>query len=485
MKRFFIEKLMKLAFIAALAVMTFATSCKEEDEPTPVEDGIYVKGAGTALTDFDAKGLMKPTKNEVGSVDRPSLYELYVAVKGGADGFNIVIVTGGEPVVYGPGADFDFVELVDRITDEPKTADLWRGSYSVTDTKFTVETDGLYHVVIDTELDIVTLAKVEWGIIGGATQNGWGGSTALTSSAFDLNTMSFTGTDIILTAGDFKFRYSDGWKIVLDGEVVRVNTNFGGTVAALVPGGANIANTVVGKYTITVTWNLDGGTTATVTKTGDYTPPAYPSAMYIVGSATAYGWDAPGTYPNALMHKCAGGAPTEGIFWKICYLTGGEGFKLAANGWGDPNLGFGDVDEYDATGVTVSDAGGNMSVATSGMYIVVLNLRDNLKKVSVKEAEVYGIGNAFGGLWDEAVPAYKFTIDNVAKTLVSPALTAADNVRMYAEHAWIPAWWNAEFNLYAGVIEYRNDGGDQTAVPGTVGQVFTLHFDDNTGSVAK
>ena len=35
-----------------------------------------------------------------------------------------------------------------------------------------------------------------------------------------------------------------------------------------------------------------------------------------------------------------------------------------------------------------------MKVAESGMYIIVLNLRDDQIKVSVKPAEVYGIGDA-------------------------------------------------------------------------------------------
>ena len=40
-------------------------------------------------------------------------------------------------------------------------------------------------------------------------------------------------------------------------------------------------------------------------------------------------WDTPGTYEDALSHPLAGGAPSEGIFWKIAHLEGGEGFKLS------------------------------------------------------------------------------------------------------------------------------------------------------------
>ena len=113
-----------------------------------------------------------------------------------------------------------------------------------------------------------------------------------------------------------------------------------------------------------------------------------------------------------------------------------------------------------------------MKVNESGQYIVVVNLRDNKTKVSVKPAEVFGIGEAFGGIWDAGVPANKFTVDNATKTIVFPALLSNGAIRM-----------NAEFRVDAGKIDYRNDGGDQAAVNGTAGQKITLKFDDNTGSI--
>jgi hypothetical protein len=481
----------RISLVCLLSLFMIAfISCKKDDnnnddttKPLLVEDGMYVFGGGTALSTYDITGLMKATTNEAATnAERAGLVELYIAVKAGTDGFNITGVVGGVATTFGPGDDFAEVALANKIADEPRGW-LSRGTLAATSNKFTVPEDGLYHIVYDATLNIVAVARVEWGIIGGATVGGWGGSTPLTASAFDLSTMTFTGTDVILTAGDFKFRYSDGWKIVLDGTNVRVNTNFGGAVTALVAGGANITNTVVGKYTVQVSWTLTGGTTATLNKTGDYTPPAYPAAMYLVGDATAYGWDSPGTHADAIMHKCAGGSPSEGIFWKICYLETGKGFKISAAGWADPNLGFSGPTEYDANGVTISDNGGNMSVAASGMYMIVLNLRDDLKKVSVIAPAVYGIGDAWGGYTEKA---NIFTVDNTAKTLVSPAATAAGNLRSYVFHAWIPAWWNAEFVDNANAIEYRNDGNnDPTAIPLTIGQVVTYHFDDNTATIAK
>ncbi len=489
-----LKKLLKLSWMFVAALMITFTACDDDDDGggdpgNIVEDGVYVKGAGTALTTLDAKGLMQVAKNEVVQENRSSLLELYVAVKTGTDGFNIVVVTGGEETVYGPGSDFAIVAEADLNNDEPKEG-LWKGSYEETATQFTVPEDGLYHVMLDTELNKIAIARVKWGLIGAATPGGWGDNTEMTTT-FDLNKMEFVVDEVTMLESEYKFRYSNGWKVILDTVVdlgegktgVKVNSNFGGSLDNLVAGGDNIAQSTYAVYKYTMTWELGVGTTVTeeYVKEGEVLA-EYPDSMYIVGSATAYGWDTPGDHATAAMHKIAGGGDNDGIFWKICHLAAGEGFKLAASGWGDPNLGFAEVNEFDAEGVTVSDNGGNMSVVDGGMYIVVLDLRNDLAKVSIKTAAVYGIGDAFG-TWDEDVAANLFTVDNTAKTLTSPALPASNSIRMYASHAWIPAWWNAEFNVYDTAIEYRNDGGDQDAVAGTAGQVITLTFDDNTGSI--
>lgn len=475
--------------IMAVAMVSF-TSCDPEPEPTPipVEDGLYVRGAGTALDSLSNLGLMMKAKNEVLQEERASLYEMYIAVEAGAEGFNLVNVVGGVEEVWGPGSDFAEVAAGDLDNEEPRDG-LWRGAYAPGETAFTVPENGLYHVMVDTELGVVAMARVKWGAIGAATPGGWGGNTPLPAGDFNLEAMTFEATDVVMVTGDFKFRYSDGWKIVLDTVVdlgegkkgVKVNCNFGGTLDALVAGGDNMTNAENGLFTVSMAWSLADGTSATVTKTGEYTPPEYPTEVFLVGDATAYGWDTPGGKADAVFHAADGGSPTEGIFWKIAHIEADKGFKISEADWGTINLGHGDVDEYDAAGVAVSDNGGNMSIATSGMYMIVLNLRDDMKKVSVIAPEVYGIGDAFGG-WDEKMNM--FTVDNAAKTITSPALAADGNIRTYAYHSWIPAWWNAEFVPKDGMIEYRNNSGnDPSAVAGTTGQVITYMFDDNTSSL--
>ncbi|MEA3450340.1 MAG: hypothetical protein U9Q83_00385, partial [Bacteroidota bacterium] len=339
-----------LALVLAVGVV-FSSCDPKEDPPPPsqVEDGIYVAGDATADTALNIKALMSTTRNEVLQETRSTLYELYIALDG-SKGFNIVVVEGGESTTYGPGADFALVAEEDLDNEEPQ-AGLWKGSYEETNTQFQVADDGLYHVIIDTELGKAAIAKVEWGVIGGATPGGWGGNTVLTESAFDLENMTFETAGMILVIDQFKFRYSDGWKIILDTVVdlgggdkgVKVNTNFGGTVDALVPGGDNIENTVNGIYTVTMDWVYGVGMTASLVKTGTYTPPTYPDSLYIVGDATAYGWAFP---DDGAFHKAADAAANEGIFWKICHISDAGAFKISAKDWGVPDIGFAEVDEF-------------------------------------------------------------------------------------------------------------------------------------------
>ncbi|MCI9171867.1 hypothetical protein [uncultured Duncaniella sp.] len=75
------------------------------------------------------------------------------------------------------------------------------------------------------------------GIIGGATPDGWNGSTAMTPSA-DCLTWTI---DTTLGDGDFKFRANDAWVIDL-----------GGSLTDLQQGGSNIVPPVTGDVTITL-----------------------------------------------------------------------------------------------------------------------------------------------------------------------------------------------------------------------------------------
>lgn len=86
-----------------------------------------------------------------------------------------------------------------------------------------------------------------WGLIGDATGS-WDTDQNL---SWNASSQVFTIT-LNLSVGEIKFRANDGWDV-----------NYGGSLNALTPGGANIAIATAGNYTVTFSpWTLK----ATVTK---------------------------------------------------------------------------------------------------------------------------------------------------------------------------------------------------------------------------
>jgi hypothetical protein len=497
-------KKIKLFSLCLFALALLFVGCKTENPViTPIsEDGWYISGDATSFTTLATVNKFNATTNENGSstgttvTDNPprvGLFDKYVYLTTGKT-FTISKVTGGVEIKYGASNAFTYnpAGKYDQIN-----ANVTRGTLAA-NTTLSVAKTGLYQVAFDVNTNKVVIAEItHWGVIGGATPGGWGSNTVMNlvgTISPDSNT--YKVDNVILTVDQYKFRYSDGWKVQVSdtavmpvgGENVKVNTNFGGTLTALVAGGANIANATNGVYTLTMTWKKSTGTwMASAVKTGDYVPPSFPDSLYVVGDATSIGWPTagPGENAKAAMHKIAGGGTSVGIYWKVMSLQGGgKAFKISNKNWTAPNLGFGDV-TYDPNGVTVTDNSSNMSIATTGIYTVVIDLRNNAKVVSIMPAKVYGLGDCFGGFDATNIntTANLFATDLTALTLTSPAFTATGNVRMYVSHPWIPAWWNSEFNVFGTEIQYRNDGNDQVAVPGTIGQKATLHFDDNTGSI--
>jgi len=410
MKKNVFKKLFNLSWLIIAALLTF-TACDDDDDNGDdiiVLDGIYIMGDATALDNYDTDGRFAVTRNEVNQEDRSSLYEKYIAISATGT-FKIMHVAGAVKKQYGPGTDFALVATADRDNDEPKDEDFWRGSYTESTTEFSVPEDGLYHVVIDTELGKIVVARVVWGVIGAATPDGWGGSTALTESAFNNETMTYTITDMELRGGDWKFRYSNGWKIILDTIVdlgggdkgVKVNTNFGGAVNDLVPGGDNIVNAAPGVYTITMTWTLAGGHVATATKTADLPLTNWTGVICdAVGTGvssdnanaipdpSSWGWG------NKLL---ADGAPVKvgDVYtwtWTNIVLEANEGFKLRtengvapASGGANFDAGLEAVDHANSSANVDAATSGDLKVTVKATYNITLTIdaADNDSKTIV------------------------------------------------------------------------------------------------------
>lgn len=480
-KNFF--KFMFFATLVALSSFTF-TSCKTDDpvEEEIVLDGFYISGEACAFTTITKAGQMKSTtvENDNNSA-RVGLNEMYIALEANKS-FTITEVAGSTKTIYGPGTGFASVDQV-AANDEMGAA-IQKGKYAVGGT-FKVPTSGLYHIVIDKQTTTAVIMPVtKWAIIGGATPLGWSDNDLALKGSFSKDSMVWEVTDLTLLAGDFKFRHSGAWKQTIVGEpVIKVNTNFGGTLAALVPGGANIPFLKAdnGKYTVKAKWSKDKGMEFSMVKTGTVVVAEYPENLYIIGGSIG-GWDWAGSYIVTMnpvhTHPHA--------FWAIIYADPNAtdpGFKFApGKEW---------KNDFGKAGTAVdgvySKGGDNIIVPSKGYYMVYVDLK--AEKVSVTEPKVYLIGDAMNGVWDYAQTGGLFTVDNTAKTVTSPAALKAGNLRMYAtcplSQLDTPKadWWQMEFNVFNGKIEYRGKGGDQAAVPVTIGQKVVLNFSTGSGAI--
>lgn len=376
MKKINFKNAFKSALLVLGILLAFA-SCKKDDDKTDVIllDGFYIQGSVTALTSLNADGLMAVTYNEITKTLRPSLYEIYIPIKAGADGFNIVQVSGSIHKTWGPGDTK--TTAPGSYSDHVKT-DYTRGNLVETSNKFTVSADGMYHVVIDTELGTYLIIPVtHWAVIGAATPGGWSTESELTAGTFDLNSMAFTVTNIKMSKGDFKLRYSGGWKAIIDTTLdvgdgkkgVLVNCNFGGAVDALVPGGDNITFAEIGYYTIAMNWTLADGFSAVLTKTGSVEPIDYTSyELGLIGDGisvadTSWGWGA--TY-NKKVPVVAGTNYTW--LWNDVKVVAEKSFKIRqGDNWDGKSIGYKDVTMAGADAANFETNGdGNFVVKTTG-----------------------------------------------------------------------------------------------------------------------
>ncbi len=483
MKKNFL-KFMFFATLVAVSSFTF-TSCKTDDpvvEEEIVLDGFYISGEASAFATVTKAGQMKAAtvENDNNSA-RVGLNEMYIALEANKT-FTITEVAGATKTTYGPGTGFASVEQV--AANDEMGATIQKGAYGTGGT-FKVPTSGLYHVVIDKQTTTVVILPVsKWAIIGGATPLGWSDNDLAMVGAFNKDSIVYEVKDLTLLAGDFKFRHSGAWKQTIVAEpVIKVNTNFGGTMDALVAGGGNIPFLKAdnGKYTVTARWTKDKGMQFSMVKTGTVVVAEYPENMYINGGdfgGTDWLWTSAGIVTMNPVHT------HPHAFWAIVYSTANSEFKFAPGKEWKSDFGVSGT----ATDGVYSKGGDNVKITTAGYYMVYVDLK--AEKISVTAPSVYLIGDvAPDATWTKGIAANLFTVDNTAKTITSPAALKAGNIRMYAtcplSQLDSPAadWWQMEFNVINSKIEYRGKGGDQAAVPVTAGQKAVLDFSTGAGSI--
>ncbi len=230
----------------------------------------------------------------------------------------------------------------------------------------------------------------------------------------------------------------------------------------------NFTVTEKGEYNITITIDAINGDEKTVT----ITEPA-PDGLYMIGE-TIGGWDwAANAVEMIPVHS------QENLYWSIVWMESGtDGFKFSPIlDWGE-DFGMGE----DLGNGEFSFGGDNVSApAESGYYMVVVDLEAEL--ISVAEPEVYLIGDAIGS-WDTADANGLFTVDNANEVISFNGTLNNSELRMYAWHSYFSEWWQSEFMIFDGAIEYRGNGDDQERVNVDAGDyVIELDFRTGAGSI--
>ena len=172
---------------------------------------------------------------------------------------------------------------------------------------------------------------------------------------------------------------------------------------------------------------------------------------------------------------------SEEDFWTIIYLHEGEQFKFAPQaGWGD-DFGYTGTTINDEAGANItSSSDGNLVVGKAGWYLLKVQ-NGSTKALTVLQPNVYLIGDA-AGEWNVA-DSHKFTVPTTEDGVFeSPAFAADAELRMCVSVDGFD-WWNSEFMVFDGKIEYRGRGIDQNRVNVKAGQKVTLNFTAGTGEI--
>lgn len=220
-----------------------------------------------------------------------------------------------------------------------------------------------------------------------------------------------------------------------------------------------------------------------------------PTTMYIIGDfPAASSWS---TF--VALHPAYG---KDGFFYGLLYLQAGAAFKINPdNAWKGNDKGYGQVTLNDEAGASITSAngetGGNFQVANGGWYTIAVQTSVSSGAVkytlNVLQPRVYLFGATNGGVWEYSDTNLFSVPSDETGSFVSPALSAAGEVRIAIRTTDNVSWWQTECTLYNGTtIFYRNsdissswesNAGAAYSIQGTAGNVVKLNFTTDTGSV--
>ena len=259
-------------------------------------------------------------------------------------------------------------------------------------------TTGLYKIVVNFQTNTYTVSPVaipsNLYIVGDATAGGWNNPVPVPSQQFTkIDDYSFAIT-INLTAtksylflpvnGDWSHKYggaTDGTSspgvLLADGDV---------------PGSNTPAPATSGLYIIVVNFAASS-----------YTVTPMPSNLYIVGDATAGGWNNPVPVPSQQFTKI-----DDFSFGIVVNLTAGNSYLfLPVNGDWSHKYG-GATDGTASPGALLADGavpGSNTPApATSGLYSIIVNFANKTYTVNAVPSNLFIVGDATAGGWNNPVP---------------------------------------------------------------------------------
>ena len=478
-------------FIAATVIFTACSKDDDDDDipDIPAEDGVYVTGPATGFDGLVLEGMMIPGREEgaeFASNLRSGMFEKFLYLTAG--NFNIVEKSGATELNYGFKAGTS--ETFDKEGDGDETdGPVTTGEFEDEGAAFNAPSSGFYHVILDKPTGRVWFTKINhWAVMGDATDLGWSAENPMTQVSLTATEAEWEITELTMRErGGFKFRYNDGWKITTDDFIIFANIGKGDTDTDFIMGGGTFSypDDGEGAYTVTLSWSITDGFSYSTERTGDVEPlPEYPEELYMIGSAlnpedsdgdgTPDGWqwdltDAPMVPSHSKPH----------LFWKIVWLHEDEFFKFAPQrDW------IGDFGKDGDGEEGVFDIGGeNLPVpGETGYYMVVVNLETD--QVAVVDPKVYLFGDVVD--WSEEL----FTVDNENEVITITKDMLAGSVRMYAwfdaVEDWFTDWWQHEFIILDGEIEFRGTGDDQERVNLSAGSAtIDLNFRTGEGTITQ
>ncbi|MCZ2460365.1 MAG: SusE domain-containing protein [Chitinophagales bacterium] len=340
-----------------------------------------------------------------------------------------------------------------------------------------------YSNVVTVSISTFSPVPANLFIVGDATPGGWNNPVPLPSQQFTkVDAYSFSIT-IGLTAGkSYVFLPVNGdW-----------SHKYGGTTDGTAPGGGTLlkdnavpgsntpAPAATGVYKIVVNFQ---------TNTYTVTQQTLPANLYIVGDATPGGWNNPVPTPSQQFTKI-----DDFTFAISINLTGGKSYLfLPVNGDWSHKYG-GATDGTGAPAVLLADndvPGSNTpSPANSGQYSIVVNFATNSYTVKPMPSNLYIVGDATPGGWNNPVPtpSQQFTkIDDFTYGIVVNLTAGGSYLFLPVNGDWSHKFGGATDGTAAGGAALLADGdvpGSNTPAPAASGLYsIIVNFVTNTYTV--